>query len=203
MRRSGYSGACNGGGRSRGVPHASPAAGGFGRKAARRDLGVAGAQGGADAPCTHARRLRALRAQGQMPGRLPGPGRAGFGRARRFMRIGTQGVKMIYLDNAASSHPKPPEVYEAADRALRLGANPGRSGHRSALDAARLIFDARDRVATLLGVRDASRVVFTANATHALNQVFRPAGTRRPRHYLLHGAQQRASPPLRAERAGR
>ena len=48
---------------------------------------------------------------------------------------------MRYLDNAASSHPKPDTVYEAVDRALRIGANPGRSGHRSALDAARV--DAR------------------------------------------------------------
>lgn len=76
---------------------------------------------------------------------------------------------MIYLDNAASSHPKPPAVYEAADRALRLGANPGRSGHRSALEAARVVLEAREAVGGFLGVRDASRVIFTLNGTHALN----------------------------------
>ncbi len=80
---------------------------------------------------------------------------------------------MIYLDNAASTHPKPPEVYEAVDRSLRAGANPGRSGHRLALDAAREVLEARSAVAELLGVPDASRVVFTANATHALNQAFK------------------------------
>lgn len=76
---------------------------------------------------------------------------------------------MIYLDNAASSHPKPPAVYEAADRALRLGANPGRSGHRAALEAARVVLEAREAVGELLGVPDASRVIFTLNGTHALN----------------------------------
>lgn len=76
---------------------------------------------------------------------------------------------MIYLDNAASSHPKPSSVYEAADRTLRLGANPGRSGHGAALAAARQVLEARESVARLLGVGDASRVVFTLNGTHALN----------------------------------
>ena len=76
---------------------------------------------------------------------------------------------MIYLDNAASSHPKPPEVYEAADRMLRMGANPGRSGHGPALDAAREVLEARTAVAELLGVGDPGRITFTANGTHALN----------------------------------
>lgn len=80
---------------------------------------------------------------------------------------------MIYLDNAASSHPKPHSVYEAVNRALRLGANPGRSGHVSALDAARLIFETRSEAADLLGVEDASRIIFTLNATHALNQALK------------------------------
>lgn len=82
---------------------------------------------------------------------------------------------MIYLDNAASSHPKPPAVYEAADRALRLGANPGRSGHRAALEAARIVLEAREAVGDLLGVADASRVIFTLNGTHALNLALKGA----------------------------
>lgn len=76
---------------------------------------------------------------------------------------------MIYLDNAASSHPKPSSVYEAADRALRLGANPGRSAHSPALAAARIVLDAREAVARFLAVPDASRLVFALNGTHALN----------------------------------
>lgn len=80
---------------------------------------------------------------------------------------------LIYLDNAASSHPKPEAVYEAAAAALRLGANPGRSAHRSALDAGRTVLEARCAVAELLGVSDPSRVAFTLNATHALNQALK------------------------------
>jgi len=76
---------------------------------------------------------------------------------------------LIYLDNAASSHPKPDSVYEAVDGALRLGANPGRSGHHAALEAARLVLGAREGLAELLGVLDASRVIFTLNGTQALN----------------------------------
>ncbi len=90
---------------------------------------------------------------------------------------------MIYLDNAASSHPKPPSVYEAVERGLRLGANPGRSGHRLALEAARTVLEAREAVAELLGVRDASRVVFTANGTHALNLALK--GLLRPGDHVV------------------
>jgi selenocysteine lyase/cysteine desulfurase len=90
---------------------------------------------------------------------------------------------LIYLDNAASSHPKPLPVYEAMEGALRLGANPGRSGHRLALDAARAVFETRSAVADLLGVGDASRVVFTLNGTHALNQALK--GSLRPGDHVV------------------
>ncbi|MBI5442662.1 MAG: aminotransferase class V-fold PLP-dependent enzyme [Deltaproteobacteria bacterium] len=80
---------------------------------------------------------------------------------------------MIYLDNAASTHPKPESVYQAVDEALRIGANPGRSGHRVALEAARLVFETRSSLAELLGVADSSRIVFTLNATYALNQALK------------------------------
>lgn len=76
---------------------------------------------------------------------------------------------MIYLDNAASSHPKPDAVYRASDLALRIGANPGRSGHIGALQAARIIHDAREEIAKLLNAPDSARVIFTQNATHAIN----------------------------------
>ncbi len=82
---------------------------------------------------------------------------------------------MIYLDNAASSHPKPPAVYDAVAAALRVGANPGRGGHRPALEAARTVLETRCRVAELLGVSDPARVVFTANGSHALNLALKGA----------------------------
>ncbi len=76
----------------------------------------------------------------------------------------------IYLDNAATSFPKPESVYQAVDQTQRrLGANPGRGGHRLAMDASRLVFETRETVAGFFGVDDSSRIVFTPNATAALN----------------------------------
>ncbi|MEZ4484985.1 MAG: aminotransferase class V-fold PLP-dependent enzyme, partial [Syntrophotaleaceae bacterium] len=76
----------------------------------------------------------------------------------------------IYLDNAATSHPKPEAVYRAADRTLReLGASPGRGGYRAALEASRLLFETRLAAARLFGIADGARIVFTASATEALN----------------------------------
>jgi len=76
----------------------------------------------------------------------------------------------IYLDNAATSHPKPESVYRAVDHALReIGASPGRGGYRKGLDASRLLFEAREALAALFGIRDSSRVVFTGSATESLN----------------------------------
>lgn len=77
----------------------------------------------------------------------------------------------IYLDNAATSFPKPESVYRAVDQAFRqIGGNPGRGGHRMAIDASRLVFSAREATAEFFGIRDSARVVFTASATMALNQ---------------------------------
>lgn len=76
----------------------------------------------------------------------------------------------IYLDNAATSHPKPESVYQAVMHAMRtIGASPGRGGHRRSLEASRLLFQAREAIATLLSIPDSSRVVFTHSATEALN----------------------------------
>ncbi|HOX42743.1 MAG TPA: aminotransferase class V-fold PLP-dependent enzyme [Myxococcota bacterium] len=77
---------------------------------------------------------------------------------------------MIYLDNAATSWPKPDSVPAAMERFLREhGANPGRSGHALSIQAGRVVYDARERVARLLGHGDPLSVVFTKNATEALN----------------------------------
>jgi cysteine desulfurase family protein len=81
---------------------------------------------------------------------------------------------MIYFDNAATSWPKPDCVHEAMSAYMRdVGANPGRSGHRLANEAERLRLDAREALAGLLGISDPMRVVFTLNATEALNIVIR------------------------------
>jgi cysteine desulfurase family protein len=78
------------------------------------------------------------------------------------------------MDNAATSWPKPPAMLAAMRRFIdEVGANPGRSGHRAAVEAARVVYGAREAVAELLGVSDPLRVVFTANATQALNLALR------------------------------
>jgi len=77
---------------------------------------------------------------------------------------------MIYLDNAATSYPKPESVVRAMSQALmHSGANPGRAGHALSLAAGRIVEGCREEVAQMLGETDASRVVFAANATDALN----------------------------------
>jgi cysteine desulfurase/selenocysteine lyase len=77
---------------------------------------------------------------------------------------------MIYLDNAATSFPKPPEVLKAiADVLERAGGNPGRSGHRLSISAASVVYDVRETVAQFFNCQNPMRVIFTGNATHALN----------------------------------
>ncbi len=79
--------------------------------------------------------------------------------------------KIIYFDNAATSYPKPEEVIQAMVHFSRMiGGSPGRSGHRLSIDAARAIYEARERVSQLFGVKDSSRVVFGLNATEGINQ---------------------------------
>lgn len=80
-------------------------------------------------------------------------------------------TRSLYLDNAATSFPKPESVYQAVMYAMRdVGVSPGRGGYRRSLEASRLLFQAREAVASLFNIQDSSRVVFTANATAALNQ---------------------------------
>ena len=77
---------------------------------------------------------------------------------------------MIYLDHAATSWPKPPEVIESmTDFLEQAGGNPGRSGHRLSIGAGRIVYNARESVATLFNAADPLRIIFTLNATHAIN----------------------------------
>ncbi len=75
-----------------------------------------------------------------------------------------------YLDNAATSCPKPDSVYLAVERALKdIGATPGRGAHRLAREASTIVSEVRKKVARLFDIPDAERVVFTKNATESLN----------------------------------
>lgn len=76
----------------------------------------------------------------------------------------------LYLDNAATSFPKPPEVAAAVQRFLvQVSANPGRSAHRLSVESARIVYSAREAVAALFNAPDPLRVVFGLNVTDALN----------------------------------
>ena len=76
---------------------------------------------------------------------------------------------MIYLDNAATTLHKPPEVAEAVKNAILTAGNASRGAHGVSLSASRMVFETRSRLAKLFGCPRADHVVFTANSTEALN----------------------------------
>ena len=76
---------------------------------------------------------------------------------------------MIYLDNAATTLHKPQQVIDAVVHAMQSMGNCARGTHEEALDAARTVYDARVRLASLLGCPRVDHVAFTANSTEALN----------------------------------
>ncbi|MDY5022505.1 MAG: aminotransferase class V-fold PLP-dependent enzyme [Blautia sp.] len=76
---------------------------------------------------------------------------------------------MIYLDSAATSFLKPPQVREAVCNAFDTIGNAGRGAHAPTLNASRLLYETRERLAELFHVEDSSRIAFTSNATEALN----------------------------------
>ncbi len=76
-----------------------------------------------------------------------------------------------YFDNAATSHPKPEEVYQACDSALRAGGNPGRGAHSLSFAAATLQYQSRYEIAQYLGIQDSSRLIFTSGCTASINLV--------------------------------
>lgn len=79
---------------------------------------------------------------------------------------------MIYLDNGATTFPKPRSVVSAVNSALlRYGANPGRSGHRLSVQASESLFRCRERAAELFGLDKPENVIFTQNCTMSLNTV--------------------------------
>ena len=80
----------------------------------------------------------------------------------------------IYLDNAATSFPKPESVYQAMDRFARQSlANPGRAGHKMALAAEHALDDCRHRLNQLFRGQSPERFILTLNCTDALNIAFK------------------------------
>ena len=114
---------------------------------------------------------------------------------------------MIYLDNAAASFPKAPGVGAAVAAALEspLG-NPGRPTSLPSLGAGRIVFAAREEIASLLGAPDSSRLIFTKNATEALNLAIMgavPAGGLLSLSELEHNSVTRPAKRLEVERGVR
>ena len=77
--------------------------------------------------------------------------------------------KLIYLDNAATTLHKPPQVAEAVKEAILTAGNAARGAHGASMQASRTVFETRQKLARLLGCPQADHVVFTANSTMALN----------------------------------
>ena len=81
---------------------------------------------------------------------------------------------MIYLDNAATTGKKPPEVIRAVDNALRIySANPGRGGHKPSMSASAAVYSVRKKLADFFGASGPENVVFTMNCTHSINTVLK------------------------------
>lgn len=81
-------------------------------------------------------------------------------------------MKTIYLDNAATSFPKPEAMLAAMiNYSQTIGASPGRSGHGLSIDAGRSVFETREKLARLFNIEDPLRIAFTKNVTEAINVV--------------------------------
>lgn len=86
------------------------------------------------------------------------------------MEMITIDKKIYYFDNSATSFPKPESVYKCVEKAVRLyGANPGRGGHRMAVEASQAIYETREKVASLFNIKNPLQIAFTYNSTYALN----------------------------------
>lgn len=91
---------------------------------------------------------------------------------------------MVYLDNAATSFPKPEAVYRGMEEFVRAsGANPGRAGHRRAVEAEEMIEETRRLLAQLFHAPRPERIVFGLNATDALNMAIK--GVLRPGDHVI------------------
>jgi cysteine desulfurase family protein len=111
---------------------------------------------------------------------------------------------MTYLDNAATTWPKPPAVPAAMREMMEhAGGNPGRSGHRMAMKASEAVHACRENLASLFGVSDPLRICFTSNATESLNLAIK--GSLGPGNHVVYSSMEHNSVwrPLRQmERRG-
>ncbi len=91
---------------------------------------------------------------------------------------------MIYLDNAATSFPKPRPVCDEVNKCMRqYCGNPGRGAHALSMAAATAVFGCRESLARLLGVPSPENVIFTLNTTHSLNMAIK--GLLRPGDHVI------------------
>jgi selenocysteine lyase/cysteine desulfurase len=91
---------------------------------------------------------------------------------------------MIYLDNAATSWPKPGSVYQTMDEFLRQkGGNPGRGSHSLAVAARQTVEETRMLVARFINAPEIEQVIFTLNCTDSLNLGLKAAQLGRPCDY--------------------
>ena len=111
---------------------------------------------------------------------------------------------MVYLDNAATSWPKPERVYEVLGNVLQeAGGNPGRGGHTLADRAYRRVTACRNAIARLLGIEDPREVILTSGATEGLNLVLKGllnAGDRVVTTSMEHNSVMRPLMSLREDR---
>lgn len=111
---------------------------------------------------------------------------------------------MVYLDNAATTFPKPPEVGRAMLHALNMcGGNAGRGGYRTSRLAAEKVFECREKLARLFKVGNPERIVFAKNATEALNTAIK--GVVSPGDEIIISSMEHNSvfrPAIEAERRG-
>lgn len=85
-----------------------------------------------------------------------------------------QVIILIYFDNAATTFPKPKEVYDSIMEAMKeYGANPGRAGHKLALKMSREIYNTRELLAQLFNISNPMNIIFTYNCTDSLNLVIK------------------------------
>lgn len=80
---------------------------------------------------------------------------------------------MIYLDNGATTFPKPPGVINAVNYAVKNGANPGRGGHKLAINSSQIVYNTRAEIADFFKIEDPERIIFTLNCTESLNIVIK------------------------------
>lgn len=92
--------------------------------------------------------------------------------------------RAVYLDNAATSFPKPESVYDAVNHYFRYcGGSPGRGSHRKARQGEAVVMETRNALAQLFHIQDPTRVILTSNSTESLNLVLR--GVLRPHDHVV------------------